>query len=50
MYILNFILRAVPTIVFEHTQSGHLKILGFPIGDAYKYRDIFARFKIMQRK
>ena len=31
-------------------RSVHLEILRFPIGDAYQYRDIFARFKIMQRK
>ena len=31
-------------------RSAHLKILGFPIDDAYQYRDIFTRFKIMQRK
>ena len=32
-------LRTVPTIVIVHTvQSAHLKTLGFPMGDAYKYR------------
>ena len=30
--------------------SAQLKILSFPIGGAYQYRDIFARFKTMQRK
>ena len=29
-------LRTVPTTVIAHTvRSAHLKILGFPIGDAY---------------
>ena len=32
------------------TRSEHVEVLGFPTGDAYYYRDIFARFKIMQRK
>ena len=31
-------------------RSAHLKILGFPMGGAYQYRDIFAQFKTMQRK
>ena len=28
----------------------HLEILGFPMGGAYYYRDIFAHFKTMRRK
>ena len=31
-------------------RSAHLQILGFPIANAYKYRDIFARFKTNRRK
>ena len=31
-------------------RSAHLEILGFPMGGAYLYRDIFARFKTMRRK
>ena len=30
--------------------SAHLDILGFPMGGAYYYRDISARFKTMRRK
>ena len=38
------------TIVIAHT-SAHLEILGLiPIGDAFKYSDIFARFKSILRK
>ena len=37
-------------ILLLRIRSAHLEILGFPIGDAYQQRDIFARFKIMQRK
>ena len=39
------VLRTVPTIV-----TAHLEILGFPMGGAYLYRNIFVRFKTMQRK
>ena len=28
----------------------HLVILGFPMGGAYQYRDIFVRFKTIQEK
>ena len=28
----------------------HLEILGFPMGGAHYYRDIFAHFKTMRRK
>ena len=31
-------------------RSVHLEILEFPVGGAYKYRGIFARFKTMRRK
>ena len=31
-------------------RSAHLEILGFSMGGAYQYRDIFARFKTMRRK
>ena len=34
----------------EYIQSVHLKILGFPMGGAYLYTDIFAPFKTMRRK
>ena len=44
-----FFLRTVPTFVTVHT-SAHLKILRFPVGGAYLYRDIFTRFKTMLRK
>ena len=45
------ILRMVPTIVIAHTvRSAHLQILGFPIANAYLYRDISARFKTILRK
>ena len=43
-------LRTVPTIVIAHIRSAHLQILGFPIANAYLYRDIFARFKTIRRK
>ena len=39
----------MPTIVIAH-MSAHLEKLGFPIGGAYLFRDIFARFKTMQKK
>ena len=35
----------MPTIVIAH-----LEIFGLPIGSAYSYRDISARFKTMRRK
>ena len=37
----------VPAIVITHM---FFEILGFPIGGASQYRDIFERFKTMQRK
>ena len=42
---VKFHLRMVPTIVIAH-----LKILGFPMGGAYQYRDFFVQFNTMQRK
>ena len=30
--------------------SAHLEILGFPIGSAYQYRDVFAQLKTIRRK
>ena len=43
------VLRTVPTIVTAHTFCAS-QILGFPMGVAYQYKDIFARFKSMRRK
>ena len=37
-------------LLFLGTRSAYLEILGFPIGGAPKYRDIFALFKTMRRK
>ena len=31
-------------------RSAHLEILKFPVGVAYKYRDIFVWFKTMRRQ
>ena len=39
----------MPNIVTA-IRSSHLKILRFPIGGAYQYRDNFAQFKTMQRR
>ena len=44
------LLRTVPTIVIAYICSAHLQILVFPIANAYLYRDLFARFKTIQRK
>ena len=38
----------VPTFLLR-IRSAHLEILGFPMGGAYSYWDIFARFKTMRR-
>ena len=37
-------------LLLQHIRSTHLKILRFRMGGAYKYRDIFARFKTMWSK
>ena len=37
-------------ILLLRIRYAHLKILGFPFGGAYIYRDIFARFKTVRRK
>ena len=42
-------LRTVPTIVTAHTLCAS-RDTQFPMGGAYWYRDIFARFKTMRRK
>ena len=42
-------LRTVPTILLR-IRSAHLEILGSPMGGAYWYTDIYARFKTMRRK
>ena len=39
----------MPTIVIAHMPAD-LEMLAFPIGSAYLFRDIFARFKTMQKK
>ena len=31
-------------------RSAHLETLGFPIGGAYLFRNIFARFKTMRKE
>ena len=31
-------------------RSAHLEIIGFSMGGAYQYRDIFVRFKTIRRK
>ena len=42
--------EVVSALLFLGTRSAYLEILGFPIGGAPKYRDIFALFKTMRRK
>ena len=42
-------MKLVPTLLLR-IRSAHLEIRGFPMGGAYLYRDIFARFKTMRRK
>ena len=42
-------LRAVPTIVIAYVLRIS-RYSGFPIGDAYKYSNIFARFKTIRTK
>ena len=44
-------LRTVPTIdLLLRICSAHREILGFPMGGAYEYRNIFARFKTICKK
>ena len=43
-------LRTVPTVVTAHTVCASGDVLGFPVGGAYYYRDIFVGFKTMRRK
>ena len=41
----------MPTIVIVHMfRASRDTLTGFPIGDAYKYSYIFARFKTIHRK
>ena len=42
-------LRTVPTIAIAHTFCAS-QDTRFPIGNAYKHRDIFARFKTIRKK